>query len=364
MMAEAPASPAMRMVEAPAAWHASDVRQRPAIVHALDDAEVRELDAALRHALLDRADAAWIGNGPFPLPRLGRGLQVLRHELAQGSGVGLIRGIPTGTYDEREAEVLLCGIASHFGRPMPQNGEGEMLNHVRDTADPAPTGLPARGYRTGAALPFHSDSCDYVGLLCIRAALAGGLSAVASAYAVHNAMLDSCPDLLRALYEPFHIDRHGENAPGAPRYYSTPVFMWHQGRLFCRFNPGYTYSAQRYPEAPRLTERQMAAMEVFGRLCASDRFRLDMEFQPGDLQLLNNNTIVHARSAYQDHPDASRKRHLLRVWLFTSAVDDLPVPMRERYRDMEGWLVRAHLPSDVAPSAIAKRAGGRDAGFE
>ena len=121
--------------------------------------------------------------------------------------------------------------------------------------------------------------------------------------------------------------------------------MWHHGRLFSRFNPGYVYSAQRYPETPRLTEQQTDAMEMFMRLCASDQFRLDMKFRPGDLQLLNNNVIVHSRSAYQDYLEAAKKRHLLRLWLFTSGINDIPVPMRDRYRDMEAWQVNAHVPS-------------------
>jgi len=35
----------------------------------------------------------------------------------------------------------------------------------------------------------------------------------------------------------------------------------------------------------------------------------------GDLQLLNNRLLLHARTAYQDHPEPERKRHLLRLWL-------------------------------------------------
>jgi alpha-ketoglutarate-dependent taurine dioxygenase len=40
---------------------------------------------------------------------------------------------------------------------------------------------------------------------------------------------------------------------------------------------------------------------------------LDMQLEPGDLQLLSNHTILHARTAYEDDPRAPR--HLLRLWL-------------------------------------------------
>ena len=32
-----------------------------------------------------------------------------------------------------------------------------------------------------------------------------------------------------------------------------------------------------------------------------------------------NHTIVHARTAYEDHPEPERKRHLLRLWLSIDA---------------------------------------------
>jgi Taurine catabolism dioxygenase TauD, TfdA family len=227
---------------------------------------------------------------------------------------------------------------------MPQNSGGEILSHVRAARRAAAPGEGIRGHRSSSALPFHSDSCDIVGLLCISDAEAGGLSAIASSYAIHNAMLTEYPEALQLLYQPFHIDRHGEETQGGLRYYSTPVFMWHHDRLFSRFNPGYVYSAQRYPEAPRLTVQQRDTMQIFHRLCASDQFRYNMKFRPGDLQLLNNNFTVHARSSYQDCPEAGKRRHLLRVWLFTSGMDGVPEQMRDRYRDMEAWRVNLRLP--------------------
>ena len=40
-----------------------------------------------------------------------------------------------------------------------------------------------------------------------------------------------------------------------------------------------------------------------------------MDFQPGDVQLLNNAKILHSREAYEDHDDLDERRHLLRLWL-------------------------------------------------
>lgn len=41
--------------------------------------------------------------------------------------------------------------------------------------------------------------------------------------------------------------------------------------------------------------------------------RLDFPQQPGDLQLLNNHMVLHARSDFVDWPE--RERLLLRLWV-------------------------------------------------
>jgi alpha-ketoglutarate-dependent taurine dioxygenase len=40
-----------------------------------------------------------------------------------------------------------------------------------------------------------------------------------------------------------------------------------------------------------------------------------MDFEPGDIQFLNNGRILHAREAYDDWEDPDKRRHLLRLWL-------------------------------------------------
>ena len=40
-----------------------------------------------------------------------------------------------------------------------------------------------------------------------------------------------------------------------------------------------------------------------------------MELEPGDVQLLSNHTVIHARTDYEDYADDDRKRHLLRLWI-------------------------------------------------
>ena len=56
-------------------------------------------------------------------------------------------------------------------------------------------------------------------------------------------------------------------------------------------------------------------MTMLESIANDPSFHLQMDFRPGDVQLLNNGRILHAREAYEDDPDPAERRHLLRLWL-------------------------------------------------
>jgi hypothetical protein len=70
---------------------------------------------------------------------------------------------------------------------------------------------------------------------------------------------------------------------------------------------------------------------MFAELAGDPELRLDMSFMPGDIQFLHNHTILHARTGYEDWPEAERKRHLLRLWLAPPAARPLPPVFAECY---------------------------------
>ena len=324
-------------------WLADELRADRRHVYQLSESDVEELDTALECLKPKRREIFKTKKADFPLGSFGQILEKIRSCLEIGPGIQLIKGIPIERYTESEAALICWGLGLHIGRSIPQNQKGELITSVRD-AGRSGTKDVVRGYETGSPLPFHSDSCDVVGLLCLSEAREGGISMVASSYAVHNKLLAQEPELLSALYQPFYIDRRGEGRPGALPYYATPVFMLHRGSLFSRFNPGYIVAAQQRPDTPRLTSLQLRAIQVFKDICVTDEVCLRMSFRRGDLQLLNNNITVHARSPYVDHPKMSYKRHLMRLWLTTLSSDDLPPPMLDRYQDMDQWRIRSHIP--------------------
>jgi hypothetical protein len=70
-----------------------------------------------------------------------------------------------------------------------------------------------------------------------------------------------------------------------------------------------------------------------------------MKLERGDMQFVNNYVVLHSRTAYEDHPEEARKRHLLRLWLRTPAFADYPAALRDRYEDMDKWRASPRPPS-------------------
>ena len=58
-----------------------------------------------------------------------------------------------------------------------------------------------------------------------------------------------------------------------------------------------------------------SALNLLQEISNREEMRLQMHFQEGDMQFINNHAILHAREAYEDYDDPKLKRHLLRVWI-------------------------------------------------
>jgi len=248
----------------------------------------------------------------------------MRATIKDGIGFSYVRGIPVEQYDRDTQLRAYWGISRHIGDPVPPNRNGHLIGHVIDVGDTM-NDYSKRLAQSAFELAFHSDSCDVVGLLCVRPAMRGGLSAIVSGLAVHDEMLRRAPNLCAALYEPVLLDRRGEVPPGGKPWFRMPVFAFHKGR-FSGYGPlpQYIESAKRFTDAPAMTAEQDAAIRLFYEICGDDRFCLRLPFRPGDIQFLQNHAIFHSRTEFEDWPDATRKRHLMRIWLSLPDGPELP----------------------------------------
>ena len=310
-------------ITGPSAWYGGELSKTDDWIYSLSPSEIDEIDRALAAVRQRGGDLLGVTRDDFPLPTLGSALDGIHDDLLRGRGFVLIRGIPRERYSVEDMATIFWGIGAHFGRAVSQNGKGHVLGHVRDLGydvqDPN-----VRTYQTTERQYYHADSCDIVSLICLQKAREGGLSAIVSSVTLFNEMLARDPDLTRALFEPFWVDRRGEVPPGMKPYYTIPVYNWHEGQLTGYYIRRYIESGQRFDEVPRLSERQRAALDLFDSLADDERLHLKMDFEPGDIQLLHNHQILHDRTAFVDWLEPERKRHLLRLWLCPP--DGRPLP--------------------------------------
>jgi hypothetical protein len=118
---------------------------------------------------------------------------------------------------------------------------------------------------------------------------------------------------------------------GKAPFYEAPVFNEYAGYVSVLYSRLHIGSAQRFPEARRLTPEDIEALDMLAELAGDPELRLDMNLMPGDIQFLHNHTILHARSAYEDWSEVERKRHLLRLCLSPPGARPLPSVFAECY---------------------------------
>lgn len=321
-------SDAPSILEIGAEWHGTDVADPESWTERLTAVELRELDAALRHARAKSESLLDIGKEDFPLPTLGARLTRIESDLIDGRGFVLIRGLPRARYDNDEMCLLYWGIGMHLGKPWPQNKKGHLLGDVTDQGK-RPDDPTSRGNEIGGVpFPYHSDGSDLVGLMCLQTGKEGGTSTVCNAVAIHNDLVRERPELATELYRPQPYDFRGEQPEGGKPWYEVPVFTDWQGRLFVRYIRPYILASQRHPSAPRITPLAEEAMQAVDRMTYDPEYNVFMDFEPGDMQFVNNYHVLHARKGYVDDPSTGKVRHLKRLWLETEVLASRPVYFR------------------------------------
>lgn len=312
-------------VSAPWVWSAEELSARDDWVIRLKRDTLNEIETALSAVKMRGLRIKDITAQDFPLPSIAADVQRIKHLLAQGPGICLLRGLPVDRYDRQDTSLMLWGIGTHLGTGVAQSYRGDVIGEVMDMSH---TGDARRSYRSPRPLDLHVDPVDVVGLLCLRRARHGGTSLLTSAFAVHNAILAERPDLLPSLYRGYHY-RHseagtGENPTTAHRI---PVFGKVGEQMVCNFNAapiGRSLANDNIESDPAALE----AFEVFKATAAREGLVSEMMLEPGDLQFLNNRTVMHGRTEFEDHPELDRKRLMLRLWLAMPDWTALPKNMK------------------------------------
>lgn len=284
----------------------------------IDGAARKELDELVETLRHNPLPLAMLQVEDFELPACRAMMKRVRATLEHGVGFVIIDRLPMDDYSVDEARAVYWLLAQLVSRPVAQSWDGKVIYDVRDLGKP-----PGNGVRpdiTNAKQNFHTDNSynlyppDYVGLLCVRPAMEGGISSIVSFYSVYNEMLARHPELVERLYQPYLFDRQREHAPGDPRLLSHPLFQTRDGRTLCRLShrhvvTGYTMAGQEMDECGK------QALHALESIMMEPRFAREFFFEAGQIQIVDNTRLGHRRTAFVDYPEEDRKRHLVRLWL-------------------------------------------------
>jgi len=121
----------------------------------------------------------------------------------------------------------------------------------------------------------------------------------------------------------------GEQGPDeeAATPYRVPVFANRNGQLSCRYQRSGLAGGQRELGVP-LDDRDIEALNLFDEVAASPENRLAFFLERGDMIVVNNYTVMHARTRFSNFPEPERKRRLLRLWLDAEGFRDVPGEFR------------------------------------
>ena len=338
----------MQPVVDPAEWSAQSLGPAREWTYRIADRDQDELQAAVDHFRKLALPLPAVDRASFPLPKLKAVLADIRRELIEGRGIVMVQDFPVDQLDRQDVALAYMGLGAYLGEKMMQNKNGHVLGHVKDLGETY--GTSGRSYNTSAQVRFHSDACDYVGLLCLHPAKKGGNSRVASSVTLYNTMLQRRPDLVEVLTRDFYRSHNGEMTPGTSPWYKQPIFCFTDG-YFSAIGAGSTIEkALRLPGVPALTPEQQEAIALYRSIV--EEVAVDIEFKAGDIQFLANQVTLHSRRAFEDWPEPHRRRHLLRLWLRDPAGRPLPKEQRGTRRDrgvqIDGLAMVAPLDVEVA----------------
>jgi hypothetical protein len=258
----------------------------------------------------------------FGFDGLGEKLGRAYEEVRSGKGFVVLRGLPLEGLSLEQFTACAWGIGTHFGRALSQNAQGELVTSVIDaTAEDA----TPRMYRSNLELRPHSDITAMISLACWHKSASGGASIIVSGVTVHDAIRARAPELLEPLYRGYHYHRLGEEGPGEEPAtpYRTPVFVNRGGQLSVRYQRSGIAAGMR-ERGVALEERDIAALNLFDSVASAPENRLAFFLERGDMIVINNYTVMHARTRFTNFPEPERQRRLVRLWFDAEGFRDVP----------------------------------------
>jgi hypothetical protein len=302
------------MAPDPAAWRADTFTSAAGYTIALTDDDRREILAAPAVRARDPAQPiAALTDADFGFGALADKLAAAYREVRDGRGFTVLHGLPYDGLTVEQYAAAVWGIGLQFGGALSQNAQGELISYALDASAEDPT---PRMYRSSLELRPHTDITAMIALACWHKAATGGVSVLVSGVTVHDEIRRRAPHLLEPLYRGFHYHRLGEEGPGEEPVtpYRVPVFACHGDQVSVRYQRTGIVGGHR-AAGVALTALELEAMDLFDEVARAPEHRLAFYLERGDMFVLNNYTVMHARTGFTNFPEPERKRLLVRLWL-------------------------------------------------
>ncbi|KAK4201658.1 hypothetical protein QBC40DRAFT_277680 [Triangularia verruculosa] len=267
--------------------------------------EVRHVSEAITaFKALNLENIALVSRENFRLPSpLAKKLRDISDEVHNGRGFVVIRGLKAKqcTCSDEDGVIAFLGVMSYIGDVRCANSNGMAMDHLRDAIrDEKPKGrehVELHPSKMMAPLKFHADRkfADILALFVKSKAASGGKQYLSSAWTVYNKMRESYPEDLRILVNEFPWPGVKDDQPHTT--YS-PVFFYKDGRIICQL-------VYRIFEGTNiLNSRQWHALDVLEEVANGVAIELDV--REGDIQVINNLGLLHARRGWIDRPGKER----------------------------------------------------------
>ncbi|WPH01853.1 Clavaminate synthase-like protein [Acrodontium crateriforme] len=289
--------------------------------YVLTSSDLAEIDSALRRFKGLEISLGHITEKTFPLPNLHSTLREILKEVHLGHGFKVIRGVPVDNYTREENIIIYAGLSSHVapirGRQDHQFNRKPadvVLAHIKDLSSTLQSNQISAPAYTSDKQVFHTDVGDLIALFSLGEAAEGGQSYLSSSWHVYNELAATRPDLIRVLSEIWVVEEFGKRG----KTHSLRPLLYHQAatkksseRLIIqyarRYFTGY-WGLPRSPDIPPITEAQAEALDALH--FTAEKYAASLDFHKGDIQFVNNLSILHARNGFRDSEE--KQRHLRR----------------------------------------------------
>ena len=130
-------------------------------------------------------------------------------------------------------------------------------------------------------------------------------------------MREEYPAALERLYRGYVFHRRGEEQPGELPYtpYLVPIYSNIDGNVSARYVRTYVEAGEAAVGRP-MDDAERGVLDRLEEVSKRPDLMLEFTLEPGEIYFINNYTILHARTAFDDgDAEDDQRRHLLRLWL-------------------------------------------------